>query len=118
MNNELGKKIADYRKAKGLSMGQLADKCHVSKSTVFRWENGDTSKINYGSRKLLSSILGIPTLDFIRNDEDTLEIKDDKLADIRYSILKAISQIDSEERLNEILVIVKALKGMKGESKK
>lgn len=35
MSNELGKKIADYRKAKGLSMGQLAEKRHVSKSTVF-----------------------------------------------------------------------------------
>lgn len=117
MHNELGKKIADYRKAKGLSRGQLAEKCHVSKSTVFHWENGDTSKISYGSRKLLSSILGIPMMDFIMSDKDRINIKEDKLMDSRYTIMKMIAQIDDERRLNEILVIVKALKAMKGDNK-
>lgn len=117
MNSELGKKIADYRKAKGLSRGQLAGKCHVSKSTVFRWENGDTSRISYGSRKLLNNILGIPMLDFIRKDKDMINVKEDKLADLRYTIMKTISQIDDEGRLNEILVMVKALKAMKGDNK-
>ncbi len=117
MSNELGKKIADYRKAKGLSIGQLAEKCHVSKSTAFRWENGDTSRISYGSRKLLSSILGIPMMDFIRKDKDKINVKKDRLADLQYTIMKTISQIDDERRLNEILVMVKALKAMKGESK-
>ncbi len=37
----IGKKIELYRKQRGLSRQELADRMEVSRQTVFRWEHGD-----------------------------------------------------------------------------
>jgi transcriptional regulator with XRE-family HTH domain len=39
MNTSLGRKIAEYRKALGLTQDQLAEKMNVSPQAVSKWEN-------------------------------------------------------------------------------
>lgn len=41
ITSEIGKKIKSFRKSKGMTVQQLADLVHKSKSTVSKYENGD-----------------------------------------------------------------------------
>jgi transcriptional regulator with XRE-family HTH domain len=41
ITTEIGKKIKSFRKSKGMTVQQLADLVHKSKSTVSKYENGD-----------------------------------------------------------------------------
>lgn len=41
INKEVGKKIRNFRKWKGLTVQQLADRIHKSKATLSKYESGD-----------------------------------------------------------------------------
>jgi len=41
----IGERIKQLRKAKGYSADTLAEKLHLSRSTIFRYENGDIEKV-------------------------------------------------------------------------
>lgn len=68
---ELGEYIKRKRKEFGLTAEQLAEKCGVNPSTVYRWENGDTGKIPSGQLKILAEILMVRPSDLI---DDTVRI--------------------------------------------
>ena len=52
-----GSRIRDRRKQLGLSADDLAQKIGVSRSTVFRYENGDIEKVPLDYLGILSSVL-------------------------------------------------------------
>lgn len=57
---ELGKKIADYRKSKGLTQEELVEKCNLSVRTLQRIEAGEVTPRNY----TVKLILEVLELDF------------------------------------------------------
>ena len=58
MNMTLGKRIAQYRKEKGLTQEALAQAMNVSAQAVSKWENDQTCP-DISSLPLLSKILGV-----------------------------------------------------------
>jgi transcriptional regulator with XRE-family HTH domain len=53
---ELGKKIADYRKAKGLTQEELVDKCNLSVRTLQRIEAGVVTPRTYTVRLIFEAL--------------------------------------------------------------
>ena len=53
---ELGKKISDLRKAKGLTQEELVDKCNISVRTLQRIEIGEVTPRSYTIRTILSAL--------------------------------------------------------------
>ncbi len=64
---ELGNKILELRKKKGLSQEQLGEKLNVTRQTISNWELGETSP-NPEQLKLLSKELGISIDELLGND--------------------------------------------------
>lgn len=53
--------LRSLRRARGLTISELAVKVHVSKSTVARWESGQTSRpLPPATVGLLAHVLGVP----------------------------------------------------------
>jgi len=67
---EIGTRIHELRKERGLSQEQLAEKVGVSRQTISKWELGETSP-DIKQAKLLSQIFGV-SLDEL-TDNDTKE---------------------------------------------
>ena len=57
--NNIGKQIAYYRKQKGLTQIQLADKLHVSKSCINAYENRELKLVNIEFLKRVFEVLEI-----------------------------------------------------------
>jgi len=53
---ELGKKIAELRKAKGLTQEELVEKCNLSVRTLQRIESGEVTPRSYTIRLILSAL--------------------------------------------------------------
>jgi transcriptional regulator with XRE-family HTH domain len=53
---DLGKKIADLRKAKGLTQEELVEKCNISVRTLQRIESGEGSPRSYTLRIIFSAL--------------------------------------------------------------
>ena len=53
--------LLQLRTKKGLSQDELAEKIHVTRQAVSRWENGETTP-NTETLKLLSSFLMFPSI--------------------------------------------------------
>lgn len=88
---EIGKKITELRKKKGLSQEELAEKIGVARQTISKWELGETSP-DLKQAKELSNIFNI-SLDELTNNniKDVLVEKTtntEKLAGIILKILK------------------------------
>ena len=66
---ELGKKIVDLRKAKGLTQEELADRCQVNVRSVQRIENGEVAPRLFTLRHLSEA------LDFDFNEDSEKEDK-------------------------------------------
>jgi transcriptional regulator with XRE-family HTH domain len=67
----LGKKIADLRKAKGLTQEELVEKCHISVRTLQRIESGEGTPRSYTLRIIFQA------LDY--NQMDSIEIGSNKI---------------------------------------
>ena len=63
----LGNKILEYRKRKGLSQEQLADKINVTRQTISNWELGETQP-NSEQLKMLSKEFSISIDELLDND--------------------------------------------------
>ena len=59
----IGSKIREYRKQKGMTQTELADKLNISKQTVSKYEKG-VIKANQDTLFLLSDIFSISVNDF------------------------------------------------------
>lgn len=66
----VGTRIKELRKNKGISADDLAPKIGISRSTLFRYENGETDKIPSNVLLNIASVLGV-TLDFLLGNEET-----------------------------------------------
>ncbi len=109
----LGETIHKFRIAKGLSLDDLAEACQVNRSTVFRWEKGNTRRISYGNMMILIDKIGIPPESFILNEEPSIGLHEREVSDIRFKIRKTISDIDDKDSLETILNIIRAIKKQK-----
>ena len=56
---KIGDRIKEFRKSRGLSAEEVADKLDVSLSTLYRYENSTISKIPIDIIEKLCSILGV-----------------------------------------------------------
>jgi transcriptional regulator with XRE-family HTH domain len=70
-----GSRIRERRKHLGLSADQLAEKLGVSRSTVFRYENGDIEKVPLDYLGVLSSVL-CTTPEYLMGWSDDPFVKD------------------------------------------
>ncbi|MEG2522231.1 MAG: XRE family transcriptional regulator [Anaerovoracaceae bacterium] len=73
----LGKKIKELRKSKNISAEDLAAKIGVSPSTIYRYENGDISKVNIDNLKQLAYALDT-TASFLMGWTDNSVASSDK----------------------------------------
>lgn len=79
MNKTVGKKIREYREAKGISQEDLAERLQISRSTYQRIENGDTNSwVNYLGK--LSEELEVSPDDLLRNEDNFVQINNDSAA--------------------------------------
>jgi len=74
MENTLGKRIAEYRKEKGLTQEELAEKLGVSAQAVSKWEN-DNSCPDIMMLPKLAEIFGITTDELLVGKDDIPEVR-------------------------------------------
>ena len=90
---EIGKKIMELRKKKGLSQEQLADKVGVARQTISKWELGETSP-DLKQAKELSKIFNISLDELVDNDIKEILVEKtsntEKLAGIILKLMKFI----------------------------
>lgn len=66
---KLNEKIIELRKSKGMSQVDLADALNLSRQTISKWENGDSSP-DISNLSALASLFGVTT-DSLLNDQET-----------------------------------------------
>ncbi len=66
---KIGERIKEIRKARGLSVEEVAEKLDVSVSTLYRYENSSISKIPIDVIDKLSTVLGVSTGELMGNSE-------------------------------------------------
>ena len=87
---EIGKKIMDLRKKKGLSQEELAEKVGVARQTISKWELGETSP-DLKQSKELSKIFNVSLDELVDNDiKDVLVEKTSNTEKLAGLILKLI----------------------------
>lgn len=87
---EIGKKIMDLRKKKGLSQEELAEKVGVARQTISKWELGETSP-DLKQAKELSKIFNVSLDELTDNDiKDVLVEKTSNTEKLAGLILKII----------------------------
>ena len=69
------------RKELGLTQNELAEKCGVSKNTIYNYENGK-SEPNKETLNILAEIFNVPVLELILNDDRGKIINDSNFDDI------------------------------------
>lgn len=87
---EIGKKIMEFRKKKGLSQEELAEKVGVARQTISKWELGETSP-DLKQAKELSMIFKVSLDELVDNDlKDILVEKTSNTEKLAGLILKLI----------------------------
>ena len=87
---EIGNKIMELRKKKGLSQEELAEKVGVARQTISKWELGETSPDLKQSREL-SKIFNVSLDELVDNDiKDVLVEKTSNVEQLAGLILKLI----------------------------
>ena len=90
---EIGNKIAELRKEKGLSQEELAEKIGVARQTISKWELGETSP-DIKQSKELSKIFNVSLDELTDNDiKDILVEKTSNTEKLAGLILKLIKVI-------------------------
>ncbi len=69
---ELGKKISEWRKAKGLTQEELVEKCNLNVRTIQRIEAGEVTPRSYTIKAILDA-LEVETSSHLENQETPLE---------------------------------------------
>lgn len=90
---DLGRKLFELRKKKGLSQEELASQVGVTRQTISNWELGETEP-KPSELKTLSKIFQVSIDELLNNDVQDIMLKSvsntEKLAGIIIKILKAI----------------------------
>ena len=82
---DLGRKISELRKAKGLTQEELVEKCNISVRTLQRIETGDVTPRSYTIKTILAA------LDY---DLSTIEVNDDTIIHSTIKSLKKYILLD------------------------
>jgi transcriptional regulator with XRE-family HTH domain len=77
---ELGKRITELRKAKGLTQEELVEKCNISVRTIQRIETGDVTPRMYTIKTILAAL--DHDLDAIADGSDSTEPLSNRLKDL------------------------------------
>ena len=102
---EIGNKIMELRKKKGLSQEELAEKIGVSRQTISKWELGETSP-DLKQSKELSKIFNVSLDELANNDvKDILVEKTSNTEKLAGLILKLIKFIIAFIIIAPILLI-------------
>lgn len=91
MQEELGRRIAKFRKEKNLTQKELAESMNVEGRTVSRWENGTTLPDIF-TLKELTKVLDVSILDLLQMDKK----KDNGENNINEIVLNTIELYQSE----------------------
>lgn len=110
----LGKKISDYRKEKGLTQEELAEKVNVSSQAVSKWEN-DLSIPDLPILISLADLFGVTLDELVRQEEQLPAVRllpENQKKPMEQMILKIIVDVGDDDdvhvRLNLPLMLVKA----------
>ena len=85
----LGNKILELRKKKGLSQEELGEKVNVTRQTISNWELDETSP-NPEQLKLLSKALNVSVDDLIDNDLQNVILSKVKITEKQQEKIKKI----------------------------
>ena len=107
----VGQKIKEARKAKGMTQTELGEKVGVQKSAVSKWERGETQNIKRSVLKKLSHYLDIPPVELIeettnRTDDEPIIQKEEPPKG--YRIVSEDELDDIWEKIVEMSVILNA----------
>lgn len=94
-----GKIIKELRKQRHLSAEDIAEKLHVDRSTVYRWERGDIEKIPYQVLVPIANILNVSPLDLLGVQPDLTR---------KQRLLNAFNLL-SEEQQEAIILTVESM---------
>lgn len=100
MSNRLGDKIRDLRKAKQLTLEQLAELTESSKGYIWELENRDTRKPSAEKLMKISEALGV-TSDFLLNDK--MDAPDDTVLKSAFFRKFEKLQPDDQQRVMKIV---------------
>lgn len=104
-----GAYIKAVRTAKGLSADDIARACHVNRSTVFRWENGDTAGIKYPCILAISKLLDIPPEALFGYWHPDID-EDLSTKERKRKIRESVSGMKKQE-LQAVYMFIKSIKG-------
>ncbi len=107
-----GAYIKAVRTAKGFSADDIAKACHVNRSTVFRWENGDTAGIKYPCILAISKLLDIPPESLFGYWHSDID-EDLGTKERRNKIQESVSGMKKQE----LEAVYRFIKSIKGENK-
>jgi len=93
---ELGKRISELRKAKGLTQEELVEKCNISVRTIQRIENGEVMPRSYTIKTILAA------LDY---DLKMIPDEDTPLLDRIVTIIKKFFLLDIDTSLNSDFLV-------------
>ena len=94
----VGQKIKEARKAKGMTQTELGEKIGVQKSAVSKWERGETQNIKRSVLKKLSHYLDIPPVELIEETKN----RTDEAKPVQQAEPPQGYRIVSEDELDEI----------------
>ena len=113
MNNEnkISSRLKELRKEKNYTLEFIAEKLNVNKSTILRWENGETAKIKLPIIDAIAKIFNVSPAWLLGYDVPKFE-KNQKSNAIRIPVLgiipagvpiEAIEEIEDYEEISEDL---------------
>lgn len=76
MTIELANRLIEFRKKHNLSQEQLADKLHVSRQTISKWERSEASPDTDNIIEL-AKLYNVPIDDLLNCDKDVNKVVDD-----------------------------------------
>ncbi len=88
MKESFGTRLARYRKEKGLTQEDIADKLHVSPQAVSKWEN-DSSYPDIDGLLILSEVLGVSVDELVGKAKETPRlVPQEERKDMKHLVLK------------------------------
>lgn len=99
MNKTVGKKIREYREAKGISQEDLAERLQISRSTYQRIENGDTNSwINYLEK--ISKELEVSPNEFLKGDESFVQVNHENTSETQANDNNTVGNVVQHQTIN------------------
>lgn len=97
---ETAKRIQKYRKQKGYTAEQVAEKAGMHRATYYRYEGGDQKTIKINKLQTIADALDVHLADLIVwEDEKNAPMEGDGLSQEDTMLLKLIQKLDKSQKL-------------------